>query len=287
VWETDKASFFLCYSFRPRTIEPDKSGSRGFDHCTQSAFFSDADHFAIPRAARVVRRSRWFIIRLVMDDRNDIASKAAMAAVALVAWLGLGIQFYVTQTHPNLQSVSVLERTLRFFEYFTILTNLLVAVSLTIALLAPRTALGRFFSRTSVKTAIAVYISVVGIVYNIILQGLNEFTGAALAADTLTHDVVPVFYAFYWLLFVPKGGLPWSSPVAWTIYPLLYLAYALIRGSSTGRYPYPFLDVGSLGLSAVLINSMVLTAVFFALGEAFVGANKMIARFKGPVTNVQ
>ena len=204
-----------------------------------------------------------------------------MTVVALVAWLGLGIQFYVTQTHPNLQNVSGLERTVRYFEYFTILTNLLVAVSLTIALLAPGAAVGRFFSRTGVKTAVAVYISLVGIVYNIVLQGLNEFTGAALAADTLTHDVVPVFYAFYWLLLVPKGELSWSSPIAWTIYPLLYLPYVLIRGSSTGRYPYPFLDVNALGLTTVLVNSIILTVVFLVLGILFVVLDKIIAR-SGP-----
>ncbi|MCA1481865.1 Pr6Pr family membrane protein, partial [Bradyrhizobium sp. NBAIM08] len=105
--------------------------------------------------------------------------------------------------------------------------------------------------------------------------------GAALAADTLTHDVVPVFYGFYWLLFVPKGELSWGSPISWTIYPLLYLPYVLIRGSSTGRYPYPFLDVNALGLTTVLVNSMILTVVFLVLGIMFVVLDKIIARF-GP-----
>jgi hypothetical protein len=223
----------------------------------------------------------------VMADRKPTLTEIGTAAVAIAGWTGIGIQFYVTQTHPNLQNVSPFERTLRFFEYFTILTNLLVAISATIALAAPATSAGRFFSRTSVKTAIAVYIALVGIVYNIVLRGLNEFTGAALVADTLTHVAVPILYTIYWLVFVPKGSLLWRAPVAWTIYPLIYLPYVLIRGSSTGRYPYPFLDVGPLGLTAVLINSMVLTAVFFALGEVFVGADKMIARFKWPATKVQ
>jgi hypothetical protein len=42
-------------------------------------------------------------------------------------------------------------------------------------------------------------------------------------ADILLHDVVPLTYAAYWL-----------------IYPPCYLAYALARGATTGWYPYPF-----------------------------------------------
>lgn len=213
-----------------------------------------------------------------MDDRNSTISKAATALVALTAWLGLGIQFYVTQTHPNLQDLSAFQRGVRYFEYFTILTNLIVAVSLTLALIAPSISIGRFCSRPGVKTAVAVYIALVGIVYNIILQGANEFTGAALVADSLTHDAVPVLYTIYWLVFVRKGELNWRMPFAWTIYPLVYLPYVLIRGSSTLRYPYPFLDVGELGYGMVFINAVVLTIVFLLLGELFVGADKIIAR---------
>ena len=68
-------------------------------------------------------------------------------------------------------------------------------------------------------------------------------------------------------------------PFAWLIYPLVYLPYVLVRGASTGRYPYPFLDVGDLGLGVVLVNTVVLTIVFLILGELFVAADSLIARF--------
>lgn len=216
-----------------------------------------------------------------MGNRNRASSILAVALVALAAWLGLAIQFYVTQTHPNLQDVSPFQRGVRFFEFFTILTNLIVAVSLTITLLAPATSIGRFFSRTSVKTAVASYIALVGIVYNAVLQGLHEFSGAAWVADFLTHDLVPLLFVAYWLFLVPKGELNWRMPLSWLIYPLVYLPYVLIRGLSTGRYPYPFLDAGELGLGVVLVNTVVLTIVFLVLGELFVGGDKLLARFRG------
>lgn len=215
-----------------------------------------------------------------MNYRLSTASRAATALVALAAWLGLAIQFYVTQTHPNLQDVSVFERSVRFFEYFTIFTNLLVAVSLTVPLLTPAKGIGRLFSGASVKTAVAVYIALVGIVYNVVLQGLHDFSGAAFVADLLTHDVVPLIYVIYWLILVPKGEVTWTMPLMWLVYPLVYLPYVLIRGSFTSRYPYPFLNVSDLGLPAVLVNTVVLTIVFLLLGELFVAADKIIARLR-------
>lgn len=199
------------------------------------------------------------------------------ALLAIVTWVGLVIQFYVTQTHPNLLDISPFQRLIRYFEYFTILTNFLVALSLTLSLLA-HSSIGQFANQPSVRTAIAVYIALVGIVYNVILQGLHEFTGAAFAADVITHDLVPLLYVAYWIILVPKGKLSWTMPLVWLIYPLVYLPFVLIRGSYTGRYPYPFLDVGQFGLASVLLNSVMLTIVFLGLGTIFVGMDKSIAK---------
>ena len=202
-----------------------------------------------------------------------------MVIVAIAVWIGVGVQFYVTYYHPNLAGVSGFQRTLRFFDFFTVLTNVLVAVSVTIALVMPQSALGRFFLRPSVQTAIATYIALVGIIYNTVLQGLHHFEGAAAVADFVTHDLVPLLYTVYWLIFVPKGEVGWRSPVYWLIFPLIYVPWALIRGTYTGLYPYPFLDIGELGLPAVLVNVVLLIVVFFVIGEAFVGIDKAISRF--------
>jgi hypothetical protein len=213
-----------------------------------------------------------------MKISDSSFSKIAGGFVALAAWLALAVQFYVTQTNPNLSDVSPLERTLRYFEYFTITTNLIVAVSLTASLFLPGTRIGGFFSRSSTATAVAVYIAMVGLVYNFILASPHEFTGAAQLADDLTHDVVPLTYAVYWFVFVRKGCVNWTMPLLWLVYPAVYVIYALVKGSFTGRYPYPFLDVGQLGAQAVLVNTVALTIAFFVLGELFAAADQVLAR---------
>ena len=216
--------------------------------------------------------------RAIMKTRHNRLSRIAGTLVGIAAWLGLIVQFYVTQTNPNLSDVSPFERTLRYFEYFTIITNLIVAVSLTGSLLLSRTRIGEFFARSSTATAVAVHIAMVGLVYNLVLASLHEFAGAAQLANFLTHILVPLAYVAYWLFFVRKGQVKWTMPFIWLIYPAVYVIYALLRASATGRYPYPFLDVVRLGAQPVFFNAVALTIAFFALGELFVAADKLLAR---------
>jgi hypothetical protein len=214
-----------------------------------------------------------------MEKQSGSAGRIFMILIAVIAWAGLVIQFYVTFTHPNLAENTPGERISRFFDFFTILTNLLVAVSLTISLLLPQTALGRFFSSNNVQSAIALYIVLVGVTYNILLRGTHATEGgAAIAANEITHVIVPLLYAIYWLFFIPKGSLKWTSPLWWLTYPLVYLPYALIRGSSTGFYPYYFIDIGKLGLPGVMVNVVMLLILFFVIGEIFVGIDKLMNR---------
>ena len=66
--------------------------------------------------------------------------------------------------------------------------------------------------------------------------------------------------------------------VWWLILPLAYTVYALLRATSgkpighTGLlYPYPFMDLPSLGWGKFLRNSAVLLVLFFLLGCVLVG----------------
>jgi hypothetical protein len=127
---------------------------------------------------------------------------------------------------------------------------------------------------------VAVYIALVGIVYNLVLQGLHELEGTAYVADVITHDLVPLLYFGNWVFFVPKGELTWKMPFAWIIYPLVYVPYVLIRGASSNRYPYPFLDVGDLGYASVIVITIVLSGVFLLLGEVFFAVDTTIANFR-------
>ena len=201
-----------------------------------------------------------------------------MVATASAAWFALLLQFPLTMRTSIANGMSVIGAILTYFSFFTLLTNLIVALVLTFCLLAPNSSWGRFFSSPVVSTGTALYIAMVSAVYSLLLRHSWNPEGLDKLADIILHDVAPILYVGFWILFVPKSGLRWKNTLSWTIYPMIYLAWILIRGAISGRYPYPFVDVGQLGYPRVLLNSGMLLAIFLAAGLAVVAA----ARWKLP-----
>jgi hypothetical protein len=185
--------------------------------------------------------------------------RAAAAIVAIICWAGLAVQFSATYGHQH-DVTSTLWILARFF---TVLTNLGVAVAMTMV------AVGRKVS-PFVLGGITLAILLVGVVYATLLHGLLELSGGALVADILLHKVSPVAMALWWLFFAPKKALKWNAPVQWAAYPLVYFAYALARGHYDHRYPYPFMDVGKLGWTQTLINAGGIAMAFIIAGFALV-----------------
>jgi len=206
------------------------------------------------------------------------AEKIALATGALIGWLGVALQFYVLM--QNHAGISTTEAVVRFFSFFTILTNLFVAAGYTFPLLAPASAHGRYFASASARGSAAVYIVVVGVVYTLLLSQLYHPHGWAKFADVLVHDVAPVFYVVYWFIFAAKEDLRWKDAAAWLGYPLAYLVWTLLRGALVSYYPYPFMNVTTLGYQRVLFNAAILTVVFWVLGLLII----LIARFMAPVS---
>ena len=187
------------------------------------------------------------------------------AAAALLGWLALAVQLLLSiqLTVANGQGMWVGAWT--YLGYFTITTNALVALALTAAASGPRGVTSRFFGRPSVQTAIAMSIAIVSAIYNLLLRQLWHPQGWQLAADVTLHDVMPALFLLYWWLAVPKTTLRWQQVVHWQMYPAAYFAYVLLRGAVNGWYPYPFLDVTTLGYLRVLIDACVVLLVFIAV----------------------
>ncbi len=98
-----------------------------------------------------------------------------------------------------------------------------------------------------------------------------------LFADVVLHDAIPVLYAFIWLVFLPKGSLPWTDPAWWLVYPVLYFLYSMLRGAAFGTYLYPFFDVAQHGFARVWVNGIGLLAVFFGLGVILTAVDRALA----------
>lgn len=196
-----------------------------------------------------------------------MTARIAAAIVALVALAGLVVQFAATLD----QTGSVAGTLWTLLRYFTVLTNLLVALAFGWVAIG-----GRPHPRRLAGVMLAILL--VGIVYGLLLRGLLTLSGGALLADTLLHKVTPVLVPLWWIAFAVRGQLRWRDPWGWTLFPALYLPYALLRGMAEGRYAYPFIDVAKIGIGTVLVNAVLIAMGFVAAGHALVWIDRRMAR---------
>jgi hypothetical protein len=216
------------------------------------------------------------------QGEKSIATKRVCAsAIVLLTWFALILRLYLTATASLAPGVSRAQLIANYFSFFTILTNLLVAAGLSLSLVAPHSRWGEMFSRQVAVSGTAIYIAIVGVTYSFLLRDLWNPQGAEKVADVLLHDFVPLLFVAYWLVFVPKGSLRWKDALYWLPYPLIYFAYSLIRGAITGWYPYPFIDVNSLGYARVLTNAAMLVCGFLAVALLTVTGDRWIGKKYG------
>ena len=186
-----------------------------------------------------------------------------------IAWIALVIQFIISIQLNTARGASVAFGIWMYFAFFTVTTNLLVALMLTAPAVAPDSRFGRFFAKPSSITGVTAGIVLVAIVYNTLLSHLYHQQGWRFVTDLLLHDVVPALTVAYWWIAVPRASVPWKSAIRWALYPVAYFFYATVRGLVSGFYPYYFLNVSQLGLGWVLLNAIgVLVAyliILFAL----------------------
>ncbi|HEY4063826.1 MAG TPA: Pr6Pr family membrane protein [Puia sp.] len=203
--------------------------------------------------------------------------KTYLALMALAGWFALIAQFYINITGGFTTAAEVI---VRYFSYFTITTNLLVAITCTTLLINPVLDSSYFFSRQGVLAAVTVYILIVGIIYNVILRSLWNPQGLQWVVDELLHSAIPLLFFGFWIIFAPKDELLWKDIWSWLIYPFVYLLFILIRGNISNFYPYPFINVRVLGLNKFLANSMGITLAFILVSLFMVTLGKFLSQRK-------
>lgn len=195
--------------------------------------------------------------------------------IAILAWAAVLLQYDLMLQN---RTASIGETTIRFFSFFTILTNLLVALYFTLNIIKQKGGVFSMLHKPGALTAVTVYITVVGLVYQVVLRQTWSPTGLQRLVDELLHSVIPLIVILFWYFYENKSLVEFRQIPGWLIYPLVYLIYILIRGSFSGFYPYPFVDVASIGLQKVIVNSILVTALFIVISAIFVKAGKWMKR---------
>jgi len=130
-------------------------------------------------------------------------------------------------------------RLARLIAYFTIQSNLLVAI---VSIQLARDPLRDGPTWRVLRLAAVAGITVTGVVHFLLLRPLLDLDGADWVADKLLHMVVPVLAVVGWALFGPRPRVELREIKLAIWWPLAWVAVILVVGGLSGWYPYPFLD---------------------------------------------
>lgn len=166
--------------------------------------------------------------------------------------------------------------------YYTIQSNILclVVISMvivdTIIKIKREGIKGENISFPKLKGATTMAITVTFLVFHVILKptlfdmGMGEY--ASSFGNISVHYVTPLMFILDWVLFDKKFVYKKTDPIIWTMIPLAYFVFAIIRAQIGGiiagtdsRYPYFFIDIDQYGWMVALFV-LGLLIFFIALG---------------------
>ncbi|WP_052257441.1 Pr6Pr family membrane protein [Kaistella jeonii] len=187
-----------------------------------------------------------------------------------LGWISVGSQFILMIQN---RQADISETIIRFFSFFTILTNILVALFFTAKIDNLKGFFFNLFRSKGSLTAVTTFILIVGLVYQFILRKTWHPTGLQMIVDELLHTLIPLFMLGYWLLNVQKENLQMKSIFKWLLYPVVYLILVMTRGYFSHYYPYPFINRDQIGVEKVLVNSLfiLIFTIFVFLILKFIG----------------
>lgn len=172
---------------------------------------------------------------------------------------------------------SMADRLIRFISYFTILSNILVAYT-SAALARDPQHRGRVWNVLRLNAIVG--IAITGIIHWFFLRPILDLHGASYAVDKLLHVVVPIIAIIGWVAFGPRDRIRPADLLPSLIYPLVWVAYTLIRGAAVDWYPYPFIDVTEHGYGPVAINCLGVAVLLLAFSVGALYADRRLPHRK-------
>jgi hypothetical protein len=187
-----------------------------------------------------------------------VTGAVALLAIVVQFVLALdGTRVLVDETPPTTP-----ETVYRFFAYFTIQSNLLVAAS---SLMLSRDPWRDDRRWRLVRFAGIVGITVTGLVHFFLLRPLLDLDGLNWWCDKTLHMVVPVLAVAGWALFGPRPRVSNREIVVALVWPIVWVVWTLGIGAAVDWFPYPFLDYREEGWGSVLVVCVGITVLFVVL----------------------
>jgi len=223
-------------------------------------------------------------------------SRIALTLNAVLAWFAIALSltlnlsgYYLGTGDPAKPTLlgnvpggvdTPLERFFDWTTYFTILSNIVGAIVITVLLAKPalfmrQDRVGAVWRALRLDSVLMIIVT--GVVYNALLAaGPKE--GWDFLSNLMLHVAMPILTPLVWLVAGPRGLVRKSTVFAALVLPLLWAVYALVRGQVIGAYPYPFLDVSTNGWASVLTFIGVIVVIAILLGYILLGLDRAMSR---------
>lgn len=158
-----------------------------------------------------------------------------------------------------------------FWSLFTNQSNLIAGTVLIIGALLPAT-IAYSHGWDMMRGSAVMFMTTTGVVYATLLGGLfNPLDGSHSWMNAVLHQVTPIVMIIDLFLEPPATRLTFRETLVWTMYPLLFLGYSLIRGPVVAWYPYDFVDPDAVGgyggVTMYSIGFLAMTAVVATLSR--------------------
>lgn len=224
-----------------------------------------------------------------VEPQGRTHAQIAFGIIALLAWFGMALNFVLTvlgvypstNTNPTLLGFNepglagLPGRVFDFFTYFTILSNIVVAIIFTMLWRNPERRSTVF--RTFFLDALLM-ISITGLIYGIVLAGGAHPQGLEHVTNTIEHYIVPALVVIVFIIYGPRRMIRLGTVFSALILPICWAIFALIRGGVITAYPYGFLDVADLGLTQVLINIVGVAILGIIIGLIYLLIDRLRSR---------
>ena len=190
---------------------------------------------------------------------------AVRLSFALLGTVAILSTFFDTATRATINPFN-------FFGFFTMQSNIILVIVLMVAAVVSLSGRRQSRSLMLARGCATTYIVITGVVYNVLLAGLEG--GVSLAwANSVLHIILPLYAALDWLIFSDRSALAFKKIWVALVYPIVWLIVVTIRGATDGWVPYPFLDpaqgygVVALYALAIAIATVVFAAIIWAVSR--------------------
>lgn len=184
--------------------------------------------------------------------------------IVISAAYGLFLQLYPKQWHQ--------------LTYYTLISNIIVLafyIKLLVTQFRAKLSIPTDRKLIRLKGAVTSCILLTFLVYVILLAPIAKPEDFYNWKNYTLHYIVPIAVFFDWLLTDKRGYYHYLDPVFWTVIPLLYTIFALVKGyvfripipdQEHSPYPYFFVNVDKLGWSGFAVYFFAILFFYMCLG---------------------